>query len=396
MVSADFWAARKGAKMDYDPEKFSEGYITEILDGKVKSGEFTREDADLIKRELLDWKEKKERSLFSLREKIKTGKRMNFFVISPLSHFESNSKFNYNSEMINAIMLLIWHRYSGHFDLGGSALLNNETKLHTLPEEWRNPLIYQLDQRSVGACDFIVGILSPPSGGLGQELERIAQNGVPVISILQRSGLSKKRFSYRTVDYDGTIHSHVLYKGRGGSSSMIIGNPSLHHTVTYPRDTVRTKVLQAVDNLGWRLQYMADGTPAYSIFKRLGNWLHPKLEKGNPRSIGLHNLDSALQEFGFVPETVKIDARISEIKSQPQNELTQREIAELRQKRKMLEHLLNFHPIHRNRKRMVYDGDFPIETRTYGERGGNGSKMVMGIYAIPKNGNGNGKKTSSH
>jgi len=380
--------------MDYDPEKFSEGYIKEILDEKVKSGEFTREDADLIRKELLDWKEKKERSLCALREKVKTWKKMNFFVISPLSHFESNSKFNYNSEMINAIMLLMWHRYASHFDLGGSALLNNETKLHALPAEWRNPLIYQLDQRSVGACDFILGILSPPSGGLGQELERIAQNGVPVISILQRSGLSKKRFTYKTVDYDGTIHDHVLYKGRGGSSSMIIGNPSLHHTVTYPKDTFKTKVLQAVDNLGWRLQYLAEGTPAYSIFKKLGNWLHPKLEKGNPRTIGLHNLDAALQEFGFVPETAKIDARISETESGPQNGLTHHEIAELKQKRKMLEQLLNFHPIHRNRKRMVYDEDFPIRTRTYGERG-NGSKMVVGIYAIPKSGNGNWKKTAS-
>ncbi|MCX8175149.1 MAG: hypothetical protein N3E51_03005 [Candidatus Micrarchaeota archaeon] len=381
-------SAKKVRAMMYDREKFTESHISSVLEEKVKKGEISREKAEVIKQELLEWAEKKERSLAKLREKIYSGSKLNFFVISPLSHFETNRQFNYNSEMINAIMLLLWHRYGYYFNLGGSALLNNETLLHKLPEEWRNPLTYQLDQRSVGSADLVVSILSHPSGGVGQEMERIAQKGVPVIAILQKSRHSKKRFTYKTVDYEGRVENHTLYKGKGGSSTMIIGNPSLHCVVTYPADTIKTRLFQLLDNMGWRLQYAFEGVPLlYPLFKKLGSWLHPKLEKSNPRTIGLHRLDEALQEMGFVPDTQRIERRMEEIRRQPQSELTKTELAELENKKKMLEQLLNFHPIHRNRKRMLYDENFPLQTRTY-EDGGAGKKLVVGIYAPLKNGNG--------
>jgi len=372
--------------MDYDPSKFTDEFIRKTCDGLVANGSISSELAAVVAEEIAGWRNSKEKSIAATQSKIKHGKDLSFFVISGLTHLETTES-KYNHEMINHIEIMLWNEFGFHH--GSSALLTNENKLGIFPPEWKNPLTYCLDQRSVRNSDLIVGILSYPSQGLGQEAEHAKASGVPVVGILQRTKLSKKRLRYSTFSYEGNIEERILCKGRGGSSPMVIGNPAVHYALTYPRNTAWSDLMQILDNLGWRLQYaFSRGSLPYRLFKKAGKLLHPILEERNPRTIGLRALHASLCDFGFVPESSKVEKRLGELRAVAQEKLSNDEISELKEKEERLGRLLklqNFHPLHRNNARMYYDSRFPLETRIPGGEG-NHTKIVMSMFIKPKNG----------
>lgn len=366
-------------QMDYDPAKFTDEFIRGTAGSLMKEGKISEPMQKDILELLPAWRNDKERSVSSIKQKIAEGGPLKFFVISALTHIETKREFDYNNEMINHIMLMMWNEFNYHY--GSSALLTNESQLKHVPKEWVAPLTYMLDQRSVRTADLIIAILSYPSQGLGQEMEHARENGVPIIGILQKTKLSKKRLTYATFSYDGELEERTLFKGRSGSSTMVVGNPSINYLVSYPKNTFWTDFLQGFDNLAWRLQYWRKrGSLPYKFFKKLGKWLHPILEERNPRTIGLRNMHAALVDIGFAAESGKAKARADELGAK--EELGEADARELQEKQKRFERLRklqNFHPIHRNNMRMYYDARFPLETRVPGGEE-NRTKIVMGVY----------------
>ncbi|MCL6089302.1 MAG: nucleoside 2-deoxyribosyltransferase [Candidatus Marsarchaeota archaeon] len=310
----------------------------------------------------MDSQDSSRQGMAALQDKLAAGGQLNSFLISGITNVP-RSLFPYHMEMIHAVRMMLQYRYNVVFS---SALLDNESKLGAVPPSQRAREVYEVDQQSVEWSDFIIAELSVPSTGTGQELERARQAGKPIIALIQAQTRTASAIKYHMEVYDGTLEERRIFVGKGGLSLMVEGNPAVEAVLTYPNDTLKTRMLQAIDNAVWRLQYATEGMGVHAAVKRFGSAVHLRLEPKNPRTQALYKLDSALQErLGLVPKTRQLREELERIKADPSLSPSQKkEMADLIEKKiVLLDNLRNFHPLARHLQNRKYELAFPEEAR---------------------------------
>ena len=335
-----------------------------------------------------------------MREKMSLGGRLNCFMIGGITNVPKE-RFPYHMEMIHAVRMLLQYRYNVNFS---SALLDNESKLDEVPREARTRVCYDSDQASVEWSDFLVAELSVPSTGTGQELERAAARGKPVIALMQADRKTASSITYYMETYEGGLVPMNVYIGKGGLSPMVEGNPTVLYIVTYPHDTSLSKSMQALDNALWGLQYsrlISRFPHLRELLEKAFFPLHSSLERKNPRTMALHELDDAVKKvLELRPQTAELEQIRNAAGADPSIPKQERDslVADAEKKIMMLERLRNFHPRARHEQHDKYRQAFPHAAERSPRADGNGQaapfeRVITGKFGPAKtNGGNNGSR----
>jgi hypothetical protein len=297
-----------------------------------------------------------------LKEKIESGKQLSCFIMSALTNVPERA-FDDFIDLLHAIALQLAVVYKVH---AHSPLLDSESSLHNESDSRKPRVCYEKDLEFVEKSDFLIFESTYGSTGGGQEMQHAADHIVPAVLIAQMLNGAKEGISFHSSSYVAertngengtTLTKHSVFKGRGGVSLMLQGNPSVQEIVTYSPDTWATKCLQSTDQGVWGAQYWAKDhiRPIYALTKGAGKNFHAWAESCNPRSILLSTLADTLENvLGLVPRTVELEKQIKEketqlSKGEPEEGLAQ-DLKELRKKMDLVKQIRNnFHPAQRNR-----------------------------------------------
>lgn len=312
--------------------------------------------------------------LLNLAQKIEAGKKLNSFMLNAITSVPKRQH-PYFVEFNNAVRMLLQFRYGVNFS---SALNDNESTLDSYPQEQQARMCYIRDQASVEWSDFIIGDVTFPSTGLGQEVERANSKGIPIIALVRGTRRIKpEERPYLVQPVGGEIEHHALHVGSGGVSFMLQGNPALKVILKYPALTLRRIINQRRENLGWRLEYGEFDSELVSKFiqpnapewlakglKALGRLVRRGLEESNARSYALRELDRILQEvFHLVPKTVELEKKLVRLKSLPaqngEQKYVDEELARTEKKIQMLDATLYYQPRRVHHEYQNYKTAFP-------------------------------------
>ncbi|MFH0927021.1 MAG: hypothetical protein V1822_00390, partial [Candidatus Micrarchaeota archaeon] len=184
------------------------------------------------------------------------GRQISSFVIGGITDVPSKD-FAEHIEFINSIVCLLEYRYGVD---SRTALRDAEKDLDLAPEETRASVCYTADQFHVQESGFLVAVLTAASTGTGQELERAAALGTPVIAFVRDSGKSKvgKHKQYFLRSNSGETEERKIHVSGGGLSIMVAGNPAIKEVITYKSDRherpIKYAIFHAMEKAGWRLK----------------------------------------------------------------------------------------------------------------------------------------------
>lgn len=182
----------------------------------------------------------------------------NVFIVGGITHVPKQD-FPTHIGTLRSVFWMLGVRYGLNV---ATALLDNEFDLYKLPPEERPQVCYRIDQMCVDNASFIIAELSTPSTGTGQELERAAQEGVPVIGMVRGELRAKvtPTVSYCLLRNDGVLEERAIQRGSGGISLMVEGNPSLVDLIVYANNG-NDGITEALHMLDASIQYTFGLTP---------------------------------------------------------------------------------------------------------------------------------------
>ncbi len=296
--------------------------------------------------------DKNDAHLARLHEKLAEGKRLQSYVLSALSNVPPKV-FPYYVEFIHAIRMLLQYRYNIQVT---SSLLDNENSLDGLTHKEKAQAVYNNDQASVVWGDINIGEGSIIAHGFGEEAERCRVAGIPLVVLAAGKGKSKS-LAYYIESADGGFKQKEVHIGGGGVSLMVWGNPAVKDVSVYPRDSLKTKLFQLLENAAWKMEYNAIGLKwASKAVQKAGSLIHRATEGKNPKTIALRMLDSSLQKtIGLTPETEKLKAQLKTAEAA--------ETAEIWRKIELLDSLLAYHPLKTHHDYKSYKEAFPEQAK---------------------------------
>lgn len=274
------------------------------------------------------------------------------FVIGGITDVPAR-EFSEHLELINAVMYLLEFKYG--ID-SRTALRDAEKNLDGLSETVRAEICYEIDQLHVSESKFIVAILNAPSTGTGQELERAATLGIPVVALLKMPAKTKrvKNKAYFLKGNDGNIQKRQIHMSDGELSIMVAGNPAITRIISYRGDKIygiTGRIRHSMQKIGWRITEAG--------FERIGRFL-VKMAGDLHVNCGfaLMELDDEFQNMGLVPKTMDIYARIAEFEKKRENngheKSVENKLLELNAKKDIIEGLLEFDPLRLNHELEKY------------------------------------------
>ncbi|MFA5106028.1 MAG: hypothetical protein WC506_03645 [Candidatus Micrarchaeia archaeon] len=301
--------------------------------------------------------------LGKIQAKQENGERHSAYILCALTGVPKNV-FPYHMEFINATRMLLQFRYGMHPHF---AALDNEGNLDNIPPKDRPAYVYWRDQNAVISSDLIVADFSILSFGGGEEVERASAAGVPIIGVVAVKKKSKGVLSYYIEGTQGRLSEKNIHIGNGGASMMLHGAPAMKAICSYPAYDFKTMLRQKIEDLGWRLEFNAIRAKAMSILvSGMGRKIRGKFGMDNPRSLALKEIDLMLRErFGLKPETERLDNERRELRDKQLPQAvsdfreSQRKLKEIENKQKLLDDLLDFHPMKNHEDYEKYKLAFP-------------------------------------
>ncbi len=285
------------------------------------------------------------------------------FIIGGITDVPAK-EFALHIELINHILYLLEFKYGVE---ATTALRDAERNLDGVPKEDRAKLCYEVDQTHVAQSDFIIAILNSPSTGTGQELERAATLGIPVIALVMEP---KKHKLPRKKDYvlrhnDSRIEDRKIYVAKAQLSIMVAGNPVIKNIIEYKANDswnhTKHHLVQIVHKIGWCLKIVDAPKIIRKNADKIGDFFINKIKDGHLNiSHALTQLDSILKnDFRLTPRTEYVSAHIQEWERKKSlNEhgnMIDLEIKNLKEKKKLLDDLSEFNPLRLNHELDKYD-----------------------------------------